>query len=593
MMKRIVLNVLVFSLFASSLCAREYEEEPFDKESDRMARKHGDAEYEYQKQLAREAKMQQKAERKARRAEQREEKDEECRLKRQKMLRNMKRKEKKRAERVKMDCIEKKELAARWRDFREVEDRHDRELGRYADLYKQPARPTYATRVAEKYLFNVGFDYSYAHDSYGSSGANQNITRLAFGEGPILVQDLLLVSKLAASGIVIPNDFSAAANQVPIDTASTYLSDLATQPVRFSGKAEGWGLNLDLSRYVFCRNVVFGVQVPVVYKNNKLKVSMDQSAINSVLGLVDVGGAGNPVAPNAFMRRYGQDTGKFLADIFRAKGMSQIGGSAMGLGDVTVFAHATWDVCSLDNLMVGARFLIPTAKKATQAKLWAPEMGNGGFFEGTLFTSVGMFRNWYTNPHLFLQATFSSQAHVDRRVPKRVSSAADVAADIAADGTHAVPGNPNITTAVIPLTRAPMSFVDRVQLAANQSFDTFDTTFRGLSDNVANLKITKGQEFNVRVGNIFEEVMLRRGFLDIFYDFRAKLADGVTSKLDKTVWNTDIYKQNTQQIEHKGGFEWSYQFEESSRLRVGADYTFAGRNVAKLFAAHLMMNCTF
>ena len=66
-MKRIVLNVLVFSLFASSLCAREYEEEPFDKESDRMARKHGDAEYEYQKQLAREAKMQQKAERKARR----------------------------------------------------------------------------------------------------------------------------------------------------------------------------------------------------------------------------------------------------------------------------------------------------------------------------------------------------------------------------------------------------------------------------------------------------------------------------------------------------------------------------------------------
>ena len=156
---------------------------------------------------------------------------------------------------------EGKKLETRWAELRKAEGKHDYELGRYADLRKSPAWGPFATTVVNTYLMNVGASYMYATDGYSSEGANFDITKLAFGDCDIRVKDLLLVSKLAQSGIVTPDEFGVAAIG-----SNAYLTNLADQKVKFKGEVEEWRATFDLSRYLWNRNYVVGIHVPFVYR---------------------------------------------------------------------------------------------------------------------------------------------------------------------------------------------------------------------------------------------------------------------------------------------------------------------------------------
>lgn len=472
-------------------------------------------------------------------------------------------------------------LINRWVDYRTKEDAQERENGMYASLYKSPAWPMAAQFYENKHMLRVEASYQYATDSYDSTGrsSNTDITALEFGEGPIRVKDVLLVSKLAELGKVIHAENTCALNDQSQPVASEqYLKYLTNEVLAFNGREEQYALKFDFSRYVFRNNIAIGFELPVAYKKHHLDLDMNLSddakaLTDGAYGLANDENAG--VQPNLFLRRYGADPVRFMMDALHTKGFKEIGGSATGLGDIAAYINAQIDSVLFDKMVLGIRGQFPTAKKALQNRVWSPELGNGGFTEIAGYASVLMSYKKYANPHIMLQGNFNLKAHVDRRVPKRITYA----------------GGSENTDAYVNSQFEDLTFADRVKFADSAGdivskdhpavpFNDYDTAVKGLADNVVRVQITKGPEFKMRLGNMIERFIFVKSFLDIFYDFRAKAQDDITG-LQADIYNTGILREHTQQLEHRLGFDYSYQFDLGSRLRLGMRYTFAGMNVPK------------
>jgi hypothetical protein len=227
-----------------------------------------------------------------------------------------------------------------------------------------------------------------------------------------------------------------------------------------------------------------------------------------------------------------------VRDVLDSKGIYELGGSTAGLGDVGVFLNGQINSVYFDKMVLGLKATFPTSKKPSPHKLWAPELGNGGFTEFTAYGSVLFTYQKYLNPHVMMQFSLNLPAHVDRRIPKRIVQPA---------------GDLNDSGDVVKLTDK-MVFGDRVAYASAQhpgfiarnapdntyreiaSFDDYDTTVKGFADTISAVRITKGSEVKLRIGNMFERFILVRGFLDLFYDFRGKAKDTPSGV------NTDEYK---------------------------------------------------
>ena len=501
----------------------------------------------------------------------------------------------------------------KWKHDQPARCQAECQSGMYADVYKSPAWPTSALFwEGAKDLFNVTFNYQYATDCYDSnrSGSKSDITRLEFGENPITVQDILLASKLVAAGKVVQNDPIAPVPVLPLTIAPSdvYLKYLANEVIRFNGRAEQYGLSFDLGRYIIHKDVAIGIEIPVLYKRHRLKMSSELSdaAIepggninNGAFGLASLNVPTAPLSavrvnaptPNAFLRRYGADPVRFVQDALKAKGIHELGGSTTGLGDVAFFVNTQINSSWFEKAVLGFRAQFPTGKKASQNKLWAPSLGNGGFTEFTPFGAILLCYNQYVNPHILTQVTYSFPAHVDRRVPRKVEQAQVAVTDVNA-------ANKALAAHVV-------AFGDRVNLVNNQtdsrlttpgqtarSFSEFDSTVRGFGDTISTIKARKGAEFKFRIGNMFEHIFSCRGFFDVFYDFRAKQKDHVSESNDDAR-NANIFEERTNQLEHRIGCDYSYQFDLYARVRLGVRYTFAGRNVPKAFDAVGSFNYAF
>lgn len=504
-------------------------------------------------------------------------------------------------------------LLGQWEHLQAEQRRHDRAAGKYADLYKIPAWPVPAAFFENRGIFNTTVSYNYATDAYDSSGVNRDLTILEFGEQSIRVKDILLASKLVSEGKLTHREFddaniTSADPRVDSAIASRYLKYLANEEIQFVGKAEEYSVRFDLARYAFRNDLAMGVQVPLVYRKHRLRAHIDLSdeafefhndpanpaaKALALHGLVDAGsGAGSP---NAFMRRYGQDTNLFIKDLFKAKGIEELGGSAMGLGDVTLFMHAKINSSYFDKMVVGAKVQIPFAKESTTRKLWSPALGNDGHTEFAFFSSVLFSYRQFLNPHLFLQGLFGAPAHVEKRVPKKIAIPTLAANERPATDLFAFADRVEGNIALIATTAAggppPLLALPAVS-AGFEAESVFDTTLKNFGDNVTTLKLTTGFEMQMRIGNIIERFLSERGFLDAYYYFRFKSSDSVHG-INTEEWNPLVFTENTQQIEHTAGLDYSYQYDRNTRLVAGLLYTFAGMNVPKTFNAHVTFGFTF
>jgi len=417
-------------------------------------------------------------------------------------------------------------------------------------VYKVPAWPIHAAPFEDRDKFEVAVRYQHAGNSFSSKGHTQDLTKLVFGECPMYVRDVLLVSKLVEQGDV--EDYSSGLG------TGGYLGAAASALLCFDGSIDDVQISLGCVRHFKDNDIACGIQLPFVIRKHNLKLTTTSCAL-----LTDNA---------AFQAKYGDCFNDFVKDFLCQKGIRLTeGDTEAGLGDLSAFINFEVKSKHFDRMIVGAKVLFPTARECNIHKLWDPELGNGGFTELTAFGSVLFAVNNFFNPHILVQATYNLPAEVSRRIPSwKQYTERDT-------GAHEL-GN----------LMALGELVRTIPLGSpgTTDFDIVDTTFRRFATETERLRIRKGAEFNLRVGNIFEKFISSRGFFDIFYDLRLKGRDylntkNLTDSCLGCLFAPDNIKDNTHQIEHRAGLNFSYQFDEAVRATLGGLYSFSGRNIPK------------
>ena len=452
-----------------------------------------------------------------------------------------------------MQAISRQKSMKKWKAIRKNELLNDYADGEYADLFVRPSWPFYMLYSENTNLLKVIADYNYATNYYTSNGSTMDLSAGTFGERAFTFSDILLALKL--------NKRTVAGNQVltSFDSNAYPWKDLVTnlydKNIIFHAESNEFKVNFNYSRYIAQKDILVGFEIPVGYKSRKLKFDSNITTQNSA-NITD-----------AYTRTY------LLEDfdyILKAKGINYSEkNSITGVGDISAFINFNLHPKCVEKFNFGARMTFPTSKKASANKLMAPELGYGfteiKIFASTLFNKQ---KKWF-NPHMFLQTSYFLAAHKDKRVPKIITY----------DGSSPASGT--------VVGASTMAHGDRVKYHAI-AFSEPDSTISAFADNVKSVKIRPGAKVDLRIGNVFEKFLARRGFLDIFYDFSAKWKDDILNTgLDENEWQTNRISENTMQLEHDIGLNFKYQFDIHSRLDLGCKYTFAGINIAQIFNANL------
>lgn len=480
----------------------------------------------------------------------------------------------------------RQKLMADWKVVRGMEVAEDYKDGQYADLYKIPAWPFHMMYADyKKDLFQANVHYDYAVDSFSSKGSSQNLSNLEFGESSFKFSDILLALKLEEKQILENNDFyslvwnNLSGKDQQQNSIFSFDKDLV-----FNAKSQEYGLSLDYLRYLKGKDVCIGFQLPIGYKSHKLKLS-------SPFGFGTANFTELEGVPTAAYQKWKDIPSQvylqeYLNFVLAAKPSTLAyypKSSITGIGDLSTFITMQVQSRYFEKFLLGFKVLWPTAKEADTKKLWAPTLGNGGFTEFVLYTSM-LFNHQksYFNPHFMLQIDFKAPGHIDKRVPKILSGSPK-------DAGHLSQTSDNQRLADMMALGDHVVFPDE-----DSKFENYpDSTVAAFADNVRSVKITPGPEFNFRLGNIFEKLIFRRAFLDVFYDFRGRLKDYIDGSLPRDQWNADKLKDRTDQIAHKIGFLYDYQFDYQTRLRLGVDYVFAGINVPSTVSGNLSIAAEF
>jgi hypothetical protein len=344
----------------------------------------------------------------------------------------------------------------------------------------------------------------------------------------------------------------------------TNYDSLIDNKLVFHAKTCGYGASVDFARYLKGKDFLCGFQVPFGYKAHRLKLSSD---INFIANISQ--------AAQEQLIYASSRLSEILNYALVAKNLwYHPKTSITGIGDITTFLSLQINTKYVERLLVGLKALWPTSKDPDTRKLWAPSLGKGfttlSWYGSVLFHQ----QRSYLNPHMMMEISYSWPAHKKRRVPKKIV---------------------NTNTDSQSLSDTDFARGNLIQLPSSnrKTFSEWDTYIPGFADNVRSVKITPGAEVYVRLGNIFEKVIFRESFLDVFYDFRAKFKDRIGSGLARDVWNPDILNINSHEIEHRICADFTYQFDGKTRLQTGFKYAFDGVNVPEAFECNIDVNIEF
>lgn len=464
-----------------------------------------------------------------------------------------------------------------WQKLHDVKVREDYQNGRYADLYKSPAWPTQCTFSDDKAVIDLSLTYNHATDAYNNDGKRTDVSRLEFGYDPIRLEDISLAYKLAKENKVsVPNanlsdGYITYYKKNDISFAFSLLHvDDKTFTVTPNGEVDHYHANLGLARYIWNNNVLVGVNAPLVHVKNDLKLNIASS--------------GSYTKGSNLHESIAQESSYLLNSLLEAKGFKEIGGSETGIGDVSVFVNIHTGARTFERVMAGFKATFDTGKNADPNKLWGPALGSG-HTQFSAYTSMLVDYNRAFNPHCFIEATYGMPSHKNLRVPVRVKKEANLVM-VVGEKTF------NYTNATDSVTEQALSLGGVVKHVAGQTFNEFDTKIKGFADQVHSVKIVPGMNFKVRVGNMVEKFIFRRGFLDVYYDLNVKFKDAGRG-LNVQDYDLSHFGDGTNSYAHKVGAEFSYQFDASSRFKAGAGYTFEGHNAPKNFELSTSLGYSF
>jgi len=486
----------------------------------------------------------------------------------------------------------------------EYTDRH------YQDYYTLPNWPYYSIFFYHTNFIQLTASFETASQAYSSSGKNENLAKLAFGEKPITIQEILLVSKLVAlnklvlppvdpataqmcpglaSSTVSPGDITCfgpsaggSADLVTLTSCGYFLGALANQALTFDASERTYNVALNAARNFFKGAMSLGFHVPVVIKSHSLRLATQtiDCAIKSNIDCVDSANPGN-VAVN-FSQAYGT-LSNFFDAILAAKCITfNHKNTQVALGDLSLFANFTIDSKMFTKCMAGGLLVIPTGKKRNASQLWPVDFGNGGFVELGIFGSMLWGHNKIWNPYIHAKLSGSFKADVSRRVPRIV--------------TYAPTDQPSgVSPASQNINLILGSGVGLKSAADGGAFSFPDSTIRGFADSVQCIKLRPGIDFLLRLGNSFGRLPSKYGHLDVYYDLFLKGKTHASGGCDTScsITTAGIWEANTYRVSHTAGLKYTYQWDEHGRFGLGGSYVFAGRNTPQTFGLGLEINIDF
>lgn len=447
----------------------------------------------------------------------------------------------------------------------ELEEKRNREKmldqayksGRYAFLYKVPTWSLQALVHNKPDLIDIRAQYQEAVQMYGSTGKKQNIVGIPFGQEQMTVKDIFVASMLMATQGSLTLKTNSDSNPNPID----FLKD---QVVVFDGWSSDLRLKCGYSRNLHDGDFSFGFNLPIVRRQNNLRfaVRLDDDAKDNV-----------NLAKTQQLKNYGGTAEGYLLDVLSKKGIVFNGNETVsGLGDIIVFGTFQIQSTRAERILLSANFIFPTAQNRDTSKLWAPELGNGGFYGTAASVALLGAKNAIFNPHMFIQGTYFFPTSVMRRVPHYITK---------------------IATGVVPINSFIRQEEFTTSLLTAASFSQLDSGFREFADKSMKITIQKGFEFTAEVGNSIERFLFRQGFLDLFYHLKVKGVDSLGSAVPEDLYDPSVLFKNSSEFSHSVGFEHSYQFDRNVRSKFGARYTFAGRNSPELFEVTAALSAEF
>lgn len=454
------------------------------------------------------------------------------------------------------------EMAVRWQKYEHRQEKLFSDMGKYADLRRSPNRPPYASSSAHEHLFSLDVKYAFADRYFNGYGAAMDPAHAFFTSNPIKVQDVMMASKIVDQEVAehkndyvpvprsINADGYAPITGAPFATNSAYFGYLANSEIKFTSERHRLDIGIKGMRYLFDRRIALGFYIPVVheYRSLHLDLDFDLDAYTQQNNNID--------SLSAAAYRY-DGVQAMLTDFFQAKGMNSFGGTGTGIGDVQLYGQVHLDVAHLDQAFFGMRVVLPTAPYASTDILWGPERGNGGFYQSGIFLSAAGNYGRLFNPHIFVEGLYSLPGTVNKHVPKMRTI------------------KRGMTQAQLAQTGITLAY--RLDTPA-KDYQDFDATYRWLGDTVAAVKIAKGLVYGFRVGNLIEQVFVRRANLDLFYALKLTERDRLYD-LPANEYNTLVCEKDSDRVEHRIGFEWRWQINGTSALTLGAEQVVWGKNI--------------
>ncbi|MBM3887481.1 hypothetical protein FJ364_06130, partial [Candidatus Dependentiae bacterium] len=202
----------------------------------------------------------------------------------------------------------------------------------------------------------IEFSAHAAQNSYGPSGSRENLASRVFGKKDIQVQDLALVTRLAAKpGVAILQN----------SHNKDDFAQLAPIPVQFDAFTHREQVQLGASFACLEKKLRFNVGLPIVVGTNQLKVANDaglQRVVNGVLA-----GDFKDYSLAQFIDALTSDM----------KMESKMGDriTSYGLGQGFIGATYQLPVKQLDQAHIGVQLYVPTTTKSDAKHVWPVELG--------------------------------------------------------------------------------------------------------------------------------------------------------------------------------------------------------------------------
>ncbi len=422
--------------------------------------------------------------------------------------------------------------------------------------FMQPLTTLTMLRRLARTTTEIEFDVQAATSSFGAANNREDLSSRVFGKKDIQLQDIALVTRLAARGGIF--------NPVPPGNATDF-EKIAAEPVVFKASTHREQLQLNGSAVFFDDRLRFSVALPIVVGTNQLRVDNDGSLSDKAIkrGLPPLRGDFANYTLSAFVDalvgNMGMKTGERV--------------TTYGLGQAFVGATYEFQLEKMEHAQIGVQLFLPTAPNPDTNRVWSVALAPNNLALG-VSGSLLYAHNRYLNPYVQLDGRVNAASKAPRRVPRFVSG----------DGAN-LPTNKMALGGYVAWARAPE--------LGNNFKNQSEASVRGFADFSSDTRWRLGESLTLQVGNIFGRVAGRGGYLDCAYRVAMKLRDQVLEVRPFGRYDTEVLMMNTDEISHQLKVGYGYHFTDAFRLSFMTTLVFAGNNVPQTYGATALFGFSF